>query len=369
VHERPCPNHSRKALCKPVTAIVSKRSFRRWLRACGLGSWASLALLLSALMVTTRTARAQSTVSGPESAGSAVELELPGPSTRALKDAVEFHFDGECLTPAGVVRAIARNWTASDRIDRRVSVFIAGEEQPSLWVRYSVQVEGEPEWSSDNGREFAGIADCARLEEILGLSLAMVIERVPPPRAEPKPKPTPPPAFPKRAAPIPLPRGSLGVQAIGAVGVLPTGAVGLGVRGEHSIDQFAARVGAGYLVAGSELDSEGFGAGMATALLGACYGSLGRDAIGKMCMDGWFGMMLPGSDSNSEGMWLALAPGADVGVRVSSEFALRVGMQLSFNVVRVRSEAGFDSDNLLSDRRGASLLGWLLTLGVDWQAL
>lgn len=326
-------------------------------------------LVLGVTLGSPKLARAQSSVSGPESAGSAVELDLPGPSTRALKDAVEFHFDGDCLTPIGVVRAVARNWTASDRVDRRVSVFIAGEQRPNLWVRYSVKVEGDPEWSSDNAREFTGVKDCARLEEILGLSLAMVIERVPPPRAAPKLKPLPPPAFPKRAAPIPLPRGSLGVQAIGAVGVLPTGAVGLGVRGERSIDQFAARVGAGYLVEGSGLDSEGAAAGMATALLGACYGSLGRDAIGKMCVDGWFGMMLPGADGHVEGMWFALAPGADVGVRVSSDFAVRVGMQLSFNLVRVRSETGFDSDNLLSDRRGASLLGWLLSLGVDWQAL
>lgn len=325
-------------------------------------------LVLGVTLCAPKLARAQSTVSGPESAGSAVELELPGPSTRALKDAVELHFDGDCLTPIGVVRAVARNWTASDRVDRRVSVFIAGEQSPKLWARYSVKVEGDPEWSSDNAREFTGITDCARLEEILGLSLAMVIERVPPPRTEPKPKPKRPHVFPKRAAPIPLPRGSLGVQAIGAVGVLPTGALGLGVRGERSIDQFAARVGAGYLVEGSRLDAEGAAAGMATALLGACYGSLGRDAIGKMCVDGWFGMMLPGSD-DVEGIWFALAPGADVGVRVSSDFAVRVGMQLSFNLVRVRSETGFDSDNLLSDRRGASLLGWLLTLGVDWQAL
>jgi len=328
------------------------------------------ALVLGATLCSPNLGRAQSTVSGPESAGSADELDLPGPSTRALKDAVELHFDGDCLTPIGVVRAVARNWTASDRVDRRVSVFIAGEQHPTLWARYSVKVEGDPEWSTDNAREFTGVTDCARLEEILGISLAMAIERVPPPRPQPKPKPQAPPVFPKRAAPIPLPRGSLGVQAIGAVGVLPTGALGLGVRGEHSIDQFAARVGAGYLVAGSELDSEGLGAaGMATALLGACYGSLGRDAIGKMCVDGWFGMMLPGADSDTEGMWFALAPGADVGVRVSSELAVRVGMQLSFNLVRVRSETGFDSDNLLSDRRGASLLGWLLTLGVDWQAL
>ena len=76
-----------------------------------------------------------------------------------------------------------------------------------------------------------------------------------------------------------------------------------------------------------------------------------------------------GADGDVEGMWFALAPGADVGVRVSKDFAVRVGMQLSFNLVRVRSDTGFDRDNLLSDRRGASLLGWLLTLGVDWHAL
>ncbi|HEY6728221.1 MAG TPA: hypothetical protein VI197_29630 [Polyangiaceae bacterium] len=322
------------------------------------------------LLGTANWGRAQSTVSGPESAGSAVETQLPGPSTRALKDAVELHFDGDCLTPAGVVRAVARNWTASDRVDRRVSVFIAGEQHPKLWVRYSVQVEGDPDWTSDNAREFTGVDDCARLEEILGLSLAMVIERVPPPAAEPKPKPRPAPARPKRAAPIPLPRGMLGAQAIGAVGVFPTGAVGLGLRGEHSIDQFAARLGAGYLVEGSELSSEGFGApGMLTGLLGACYGSLGRDAIGKMCLDAWFGMLLPDADSQTEGMWFALAPGADVGIRVSRSLAVRVGTQLSFNLVRVRSESGFDSEGLLSDRSGASLLGWILTLGLDWQVL
>lgn len=322
------------------------------------------------LLCTANWARAQSTVSGPESAGSAVELQLPGPSTRALKDAVEMHFDGDCLTPAGVVRAVARNWTASDRIDRRVSVFIAGEEHPKLWVRYSVQVEGDPEWTADNAREFAGVDDCARLEEILGLSLAMVIERVPPPPAEPKPKPRPRVRVPKRAAPIPLPRGMLGAQAIGVVGVFPTGAVGLGVRGEHSIDQFAARLGAGYLVTGSELSSDGLSApGMLTSMLGACYGSLGRDAIGKMCLDAWFGMLLDESEGQTEGMWFALAPGADIGIRISRSLAVRVGTQLSFNLVRVRSESGFDSNNLLSDRSGASLLGWILTLGVDWQLL
>lgn len=322
------------------------------------------------LLCTTNYARAQSTVSGPESAGTAVELELPGPSTRPLKDAVELHFEGDCLTPIGVVRAVARNWTASDRIDRRVSVFIAGQQHPDLWVRYSVMVEGDPEWSTDNAREFRDITDCTRLEEILGLSLAMVIERVPPPPVEPKPKPKPAPRIPKRAAPIPLPRGMLGAQAIGAVGVLPTGAMGFGIRGEHSIDQFAARLGAGYLVEGSELASEGFEApGMVTSLLGACYGSLGRDAIGKMCLDAWFGMLLADAEARTEGMWFALAPGADVGVRVSRSLAVRVGTQLSFNLVRVRSASGFDSENLLSDRRGAALLGWILTLGVDWQVL
>lgn len=321
------------------------------------------------LLCTAHLARAQSTVSGPESAGSAVELQLPGPSTRSLKDAVELHFDGDCLTPAGVVRAVARNWTATDRVDRRVSVFIAGEQHPKLWVRYSIKVEGDPDWTTDNAREFTGIADCARLEEILGLSLALVIERVPPPPVEPKPKPRPGPRIPKRAAPIPLPRGMLGAQAIGAVGVFPTGAVGLGLRGEHSIDQFAARLGAGYLVEGSEL-SEGVGApGMLTSMLGACYGSLGRDAIGKMCLDAWFGMLLPNVDSQTEGMWFALAPGADVGIRVSRSLAVRVGTQLSFNLLRVRSESGFDTNNLLSDRSGASVLGWIMTLGVDWQVL
>ena len=331
-----------------------------------------LCLVLCLILCRASGARAQgqSTVSGPESAGSAVELQLPGPSTRALKDALEFHFEGDCLTPAGVVRAVARNWTASDRVDRRVSVFVAGEEHPRLWVRYSVKVQGDPAWTSDNGREFSGIADCSRLEEILGLSLALVLERVPPPKAEPEPTPRLPPPAPRHAAPIPLPRGMLGAQAIGAVGVLPTGAIGAGVRGEHSIDQFAARVGVGYLVEGSELDAEGLGApGMLTSMLGACYGSLGRDAIGKMCLDAWFGMMLPNADGPTEGMWFALAPGADVGIRVSRGLAVRVGTQLSFNFVRVRSEPGFDTQNLLSDRSGAALLGWLLTLGVDWQVL
>lgn len=249
-------------------------------------------------------------------------------------------------------------------------MFIAGEQHPNLWVRYSVQVEGDPDWSSENAREFTGIDDCARLEDILGLSLAMVIERVPPPSAEPKPKPRSRPAFRKRAAPIPLPRGMLGAQAIGAVGVFPTGAVGLGLRAEHSIDQFAARLGAGYLAEGSELSSEGFSApGMLTSLLGACYGSLGRDAIGKMCLDAWFGVLLPDTGSEIEGMWFALAPGADVGIRISRSLAVRVGTQLSFNLVRVRSESGYDSEGLLSDRSGASLLGWILTLGLDWQVL
>jgi len=363
----PAPNHSRKASCDTVVAIVSTEGSRFPLHGLrGLGC----ILVLGLLLCTASVARAQSTVSGPESAGSAVELQLPGPSTRALKDAVEFHFDGDCLTPAGVVRAVARNWTASDRIDRRVSVFVAGEEHPSLWVRYSVKVEGDPDWSTDNAREFTGVEDCARLEEIVGLSLAMVIERVPPPPREPKPKPKPPPPLPSRRVPIPLPRGMLGAQAIGAVGVLPTSAVGLGLRGEHSIDQFAARLGAGYLVTGSELDSEGFGApGMLTSMLGACYGSLGRDAIGKMCLDAWFGLLLPQAQTQTEGMWFALAPGADVGIRVSRSVAIRFGTQLSFNLVRVRSESGFDSNNLLSDRGGAALLGWILTLGVDWQVL
>src|SRR5690606_31653304 len=48
------------------------------------------------LLCTAGRARAQSTVSGPESAGTAVELRLPGPSTRPLKDAVEMHFEGDC---------------------------------------------------------------------------------------------------------------------------------------------------------------------------------------------------------------------------------------------------------------------------------
>ena len=307
------------------------------------------------------------TVSGPESAGTAVELQLPGPSTRPLKDALEFHFEGECLTAVGLVRAVARNWTASDRLDRRVSVFVAGEEKPSLWARYSVKVDDEPAWSSDNAREFSGIRDCARLEEILGLSLAMAIEQVPPPKPI-KPKPKLPKRPPPPARPLPLPGGTLGAHVIGAVGVLPTGAVGFGVRGEHSIDQFAARIGAGYLVAGSALSDEGMLApGMVTSQLGACYGSLGGNAIGKMCVDAWFGMMLPNADAQTQGMWLALAPGAEVGFRSKSGMAIRVGTQLSFNFVRVHSDASYDSMNLLSDRQGAAVLGWLLSLGIDWQ--
>ena len=93
----------------------------------------------------------------------------------------------------------------------------------------------------------------------------------------------------------------------------------------------------------------------------------GGNAIGKMCVDAWFGMMLPNADAQTQGMWFAIAPGAEVGFRTKSGTSLRVGTQLSFNFVRVHSDDSFDSMNLLSDREGAAVLGWLLSLGVDWQ--
>jgi len=329
-------------------------------------------------------------VSGPRDDQPTREVILPGPATRPLKVALELDFEGDCLERDPLATSVAR-WLPSDRIHKRVTISVTGEERPELAARFWLLVDGQ-RVSLRRFEAFAG--SCSELSASLSAAIALAIEAVD--LAEfPEPKPPPRPVLPvaKLTAradlavdlpPAPAPRrragalqfASLGGQIVGGVGLAPAPSVGAGVRGElgfaHGI---TAHAGGAYSVMETLPIAEGsLAMQLPAGQLGVCWGR-DRDAYrAQGCLDVWGGALLatPSSlkDQSSQALpWVALAPGVEVVFGHGRDWGARLAAQLSFNLVRPHFQVLYDTWDKVLDELATPPLGLMLFLGVEYNLL
>ncbi len=335
------------------------------------------------------------TVTGPD-AGITRETRLPGPATRPVKYAIDLDFDGDCLTKDELVREILKTWEwrVSDRVNRRISVSVAGEEQPSLGARFWLRVDGKP--ASYREIEYSG--SCDTLSQAVGTAIALAIDAVdlndyPLPEPEPVPMRSPAtvvgPAKPPRKPPrrdtsvrrrVKPERGTvrsiaLGVHTLASVGATPRSAVGVGLRGEvvfpHGV---SSRLGANTLLSDSVPIADGT---ISTLTLsgqaGGCWGAEMREFQARACLDAWAGAMRAEPQnleraSSQTLPWLAIVPGIEFAFRDQSDLGIRFGAQLGINLIRPRFEVLSNTTEEPLDERTIPLLGFIGSLGLDWIA-
>ena len=357
------------------------------------GHWVSRWLGLAiALWSACSFAEPTPSVTGPRDGQSTREVTLPGPTNVPLKAAMSLDFEGTCLGQAELVAGTAR-WLEVDRIHKRVTISVTGEEEPELGARFWLLVDDQ-RVSLRRFEAFAGT--CAELVAALSAAVALAIEAVdlaefplpePPPKAVlPAAKLTaradlevdapPPPPAPRRRRAGWVQSVSIGAQAVGGAGIAPAASVGGGVRGEMGFPHgMAAHLGANYLVLETEPISDGrLAMRLPAGQLGVCWGREKDGYRAQGCLDFWGGALI-GTPSNlarqSEQVlpWLALAPGVEVAFRRGKAWGLRLGAQLSFNLMRPRFEVLFDTRDETLDELSTPPLGILVMLGLDWNAL
>ena len=156
----------------------------------------------------------------------------------------------------------------------------------------------------------------------------------------------------------------------------PAASVGVGLRGELGFERgIAIHAGGNYLVMDSVPISDGTLAMRAVAgQLGVCWGRENDEYRAQGCLDVWTGA-ISGTPSNLERQsrqtlpWLAVAPGAEVLFQRNRDFGMRLGAQLSFNLVRPSFEVLFVTQDETIDQQATPPLGFMLTLGLDWVLL
>ena len=341
-------------------------------------------------------AQAEPTVSGPEATGPTRETRLPGPATRPVKYVIELDFEGDCLTKDKIVREVLKTWEwrVSDRVNRRISVSVAGEEKPTLGARFWLRVDGKP--ASYREIEYSG--SCATLSEAVGTAIALAIDALDLndyPLPAPEPAETPSPATvagpPKpadkrpRDAPVLRPRRKpqrgtvrsivLGAHMLGTVGVAPRSAVVIGLRGELGFPHgLSSRLGTAYLMSDAVPIADG---SISTITLsgqaGGCWGAQLREFQARACVDGWLGAMRADPEnlersSNETLPWFAVVPGIEFAFHEQNDLGIRFGAQLSINLVRPRFEVLSNTTEEPLDERTAPPLGFMGSLGLDWIA-
>jgi hypothetical protein len=331
-------------------------------------------------------------VSGPAYGQPTREVTLPRPTTKALSAALELDFEGECLEHERLVADVER-WLGVDLISHRVTVSVTGAERPELSAHFWLLVD-EQRVSLRRFESFAGT--CSELSASLSAAIALAVEALdlsefpePPPKPRPvlpaakltaraalEPDVPPEPAPERRRHPGTLQSAALGSQLVGGFGVAPAASVGLGLRGELGFARgIALHAGGNYLVMDTVPISDGTLAMRAFAgQLGACWGRENGDYRAQGCLDVWAGAM-SGTPSNLARQsrqtlpWMALAPGAEVLFQRDRNFGMRLGAQLTFNLVRPSFEVLFNTRDETIDEQATPPLGFMVTLGVDWVLL
>jgi len=329
-------------------------------------------------------------VSGPRDGQPTREIILPGPVTKPLKAAIAVDFDGDCLEPDPLALNVSR-WLAVDRIHKRVTISVTGEERPELAARFWLLVDGQ-RVSLRRFEAFEG--SCNELGASLSAAIALAIEAVD--LAEfPEPKPPPKTVLPvakltaradlaaeQPLAPAPRRRAgalqfaSLGTQIVGGVGLTPAASVGAGVRGElgfaHGI---TAHAGGAYSVTETLPIAEGtLAMQLPAAQLGVCWGRDKDVYRAQGCLDVWGGALLASpSDLERQSSqvlpWVALAPGVEVVFGHGKEWGVRLAAQLSFNLVRPRFQVLFDTRDEVLDELATPPLGMMLFMGLEYNLL
>lgn len=335
-------------------------------------------------------AQPKPSVTGPTDGQPTREISLPGPTSMPLGAAIALDFDGACLEHDLLVDGVER-WLEVDQVHKRVTISVTGEEHPELAARFWLLVDDQ-RISLRRFEAFAGT--CSELGASLSAAIALAIEAVDLadfPEPEPPPRPVLPVArLTARAAlevdesPVPPPPQragvlqavSIGAQLLGAAGVAPAVSVGAGLRGELGfLHGVAARVGVNYLVLETQPISDGsLAMRLPAGQVGVCWGRVANDYRAQGCLDAWAGALI-GTPSNlvrqSQQVlpWVALAPGVEVAFRRGKHWGVRLGTQLSFNLVRPRFEVLYNARDQTLDEVATPPLGMILLLGLDWNVL
>lgn len=353
-----------------------------------VSKWLGFGLLLVSMRAS---AQPTPSVSGPTDGRSTREVMLPRPTTKALSVALELDFDGECLESEQVVADVER-WLGVDLISHRVTVSVTGAERPQLGARFWLLVD-EQRVSLRRFEAFEG--KCSELSASLSAAIALAIEALDLsefPEPPPQPRPVlpaakltargaleldlPPEPTPGRRRPGALQSAALGGQLVGGFGLAPTSSVGFGLRGELGFARgIALHAGGNYLVMDNVSISDGTLAMRALAgQLAACLGRANEGYRVQGCLDVWAGA-IRGTPSNLERQssqtlpWLAVAPGAEVLFQRDRNFGMRLGAQLSFNLVRPSFKVLFNMQDESIEEQATPPLGFMLTLGLDWVLL
>lgn len=343
-----------------------------------------------ALVAARGSAEPAPSVSGPRDGQPTREVILPGPATRPLKAAMSLGFEGECLQHDALATSVSR-WLAVDRIHKRVTISVTGEERPELAARFWLLIDGQ-RVSLRRFEAFAG--SCSELNAALSAAMALAIEAVD--LAEfPEPKPPPKAVLPvaKLTAradlaadepPAPAPRrragalqfASLGAQMVGGVGLAPAASLGAGVRGElgfaHGI---SAHAGGVYSVMETLPIAEGtLAMQLPAGQLGLCWGRDKDVYRAQGCLDVWGGALMarPSSlerQSSQVLPWVALAPGVELVFGHGKEWGVRLAAQLSFNLVRPRFQVLYDTRDEVLDELATPPLGMMLFGGLEYNLL
>ncbi|HEY6726188.1 MAG TPA: hypothetical protein VI197_19265 [Polyangiaceae bacterium] len=349
--------------------------------------WFGLGVLLGSM---TAAAQPKPSVTGPSDGQPTREVTLPGPTSMPLRAAIALDFEGACLEHERLVASVER-WLEVDRIHKRVTVSVTGEEAPELAARFWLLVDGQ-RVSLRRFEAFTG--SCSELGASLSAAIALAIEAIDLadfPEPEPPPRPVLPAAkLTARAAlqvdepPLPPPRRragalqslAIGPQILGAAGVAPAAGVGGGVRGELGfLHGVATRLAANYLVLETQPISDGtLAMRLPAGQVGVCWGRETNDYRAQGCLDAWAGALI-GTPSQLERQsqqvlpWVAVAPGVELAFRRGKHWGVRLGTQLSFNVMRPRFEVLYNARDETLDEVATPPLGMIVLVGLDWNAI